>query len=420
MAQAGILDKVRDYTQGVARETASEFETVIRGLDAAEVRLRETLNQLRATIVEPSLRPPDEDSKSLVDFVDETGVQTLLSTIKEGIDTAHESGKEFRESVKALEDETTGIKDLISSAHLKPGNSLPTFSPSSVPQILHAMESDARDLAANLESLVKHFDLCVTAVKHTLGGGAAATSALAHALPDGVAEAVGELSFINDPPDAPPPSPPGPAERIEMLAVLVKDAPEVDAVVSETRAKALDMETDFERVIAHGEMLANAHADATRAFGLLDDAGMRLPAYVTRAQMQLIRWEDERAALNAQVAELEGLRGFYTGFLRAYDGLLVEVGRRADMRRRVGRTRVEAQARLDKMVEEEGRERAAFRREWGEWLPVDLWPGLTAGPGRLEIVEREPEGGEGSVPDVAASVIRRAIKRMGESREADI
>lgn len=50
--------------------------------------------------------------------------------------------------------------------------------------ILHEMEDYARNMAANLESLVSHFDLCAKAIRHTEGGGDAAMR-IAGDLPEG-------------------------------------------------------------------------------------------------------------------------------------------------------------------------------------------------------------------------------------------
>lgn len=44
------------------------------------------MKELRSTIVEPSLRGPDEDRKSLLDFVDEESVDGVMVGLHDSID----------------------------------------------------------------------------------------------------------------------------------------------------------------------------------------------------------------------------------------------------------------------------------------------------------------------------------------------
>lgn len=59
---------------------------VLQSLDVADIRLQKTMDVLRSTIVESAFRPEGEEPKSLLHFVDETGVETLRSNLKETID----------------------------------------------------------------------------------------------------------------------------------------------------------------------------------------------------------------------------------------------------------------------------------------------------------------------------------------------
>jgi autophagy-related protein 17 len=185
-SQIDILEHVRKSTQSIAREAALEFEDVISNLDAAESRLRTTLDQLRATIVESTLRPEGESPRSLVDFVDETGVHDLLETIKESIDATGDARKDYERLIATLEGEINDVRRLLPSrsGNISAADTRDGFR-SPVPDIHQTMTEYAQDMAHNLESLVKHFDLCVTAIKHTEGGGAAAQK-IAGDLPEGV------------------------------------------------------------------------------------------------------------------------------------------------------------------------------------------------------------------------------------------
>ena len=400
-SQLNILSHIGDHNKDVAQEAASEFDGVIRKVDTAESKLRMTLDQLRVTTVEPRLRPAEEAPRSLADFVDETGVETLLSAVKESVQITEGARQGFDESIEALELETSEIKALLfprheesSSKHLQHEVSSP------VPQVLQKMEEHAQEMARNLESLVKHFDLCVTAIKHTEGGGAVA-SKITRDLPEDVRldldDDDGPLEAMSD------------DERKDMLEVLVKDASEVEEVVNEIKEDIAEMEADFEHVVAFGEELNEDFKKTTTAFKLLEEVGTKLPNYITQSQIFLYRWDDEKAKIEDHLADLAELRDLYAGFLLAYDNLLIEVGRRKDMEKRIARVRQDAMAKIDRLIEEEVAERRTFKQEQGDFLPGDIWPGLTTPPTRYDLVVAD--GPIDSVPDISASIINRAIKR---------
>lgn len=50
------------------------------------MRLKETMNILRETMVEAALRPAEEESRSLLDFLNEDDVEAALAALKESID----------------------------------------------------------------------------------------------------------------------------------------------------------------------------------------------------------------------------------------------------------------------------------------------------------------------------------------------
>jgi len=401
-AQIELLSHVLNHTQSISQEGESDFKAVIRVLDAAESRLQQILDQLRSTVVEPSLRPDEETRKTLNDFVDESGVQGLLSTIKESIDAAGDARRTLDLSNAAFDEEISRARSLLEERSGQPGLEQPTdglLSP--VPEILQGMEAHAREMADNLESLVKHFDICVTAIKHTEGGGAAVLK-ITSDLPEGVS-----LDLNNE--DLPL-EPLGEEERLEMLTVLEKDAGEVEEVVMDIRDRAAEMEAKFERVHAYTEYLKERHDHVTTAFRLLENLGGRLTTYIAQSHIFLSRWEEEKAKIVERMEELESLREFYDGFSRAYDKLIIEIGRRKTMEVKLAKVAQDALAKIERLHAEEVAERNAFKQEQGDFLPVDIWPGLMMEPIRYKI-SREEESVSG-VPDISSSVIQRSIRRV--------
>ncbi|MCJ1464207.1 autophagy protein 17 [Pseudocyphellaria aurata] len=403
-SQVQILTRVRKNTEDVAREGAAEFKAVIRDLDTAEKRLRETLNLLRETMVEASLRPEEEGKRSLLDFVDETGVAGLMARIKASIDTASGAHDEFSETNMAFDEDVQSVKNLLATKKPKQEDISAdgvweTRSP--IPEILHDMEEHAKDMADNLESLVRHFDLCVTAIKHTEGGGDAAQR-IAGELPEGV-------DIGQDGANAPA-VPIGEDERREMMEVLEKDASQVEDVVIEIKEHIVEMEAQHDLMTAYTDQLVDEHANTTSAFKLLEDIGLRLPGYIAQSHVFVMRWDDEKAKIEERMDELEELRVFYDGFLRAYDNLLIEIGRRKALETRMEKVAQDAMARIHQLYEDDVEERESFKKAQGDFLPVDIWPGLMAGPLQYEIL---PVGsGAGKVPDVSKSVILQAIRRV--------
>lgn len=401
-SQVNILTQVHENIGKTRREGAEKFMTVTQSIDEADQRLKKTLDRLKKTMVEASLRPPEEEQKSLLDFVDESGVEGLLSTLEESVSAASSAHEELEASNKAFDGDVQGIKRLLAVKKVEAGDSYADEGKiSPIPDILHNMEDRAKEMADNLESLVKHFDLCVTAIKHTEGGGDAAQR-IAGDLPDGV-------DITHEASDAPP-EPMSEEERIEMMEILEKDAGQVEDVVMEIADHISEMEVQHDLVTAHMDHLAIEHSSTISAFKMLEDSGLRLPGYITQKQVFLMRWENEKAKISERMDELEGLREFYDGFLKAYDNLLIEIGRRKALESKMDNVVEEAMAKIEKLYEDDAEEREIFKQEQGDFLPVDIWPGLMAGPLRYEILPAD--GAAGKVPDISRSVLQQAIRRV--------
>ncbi len=403
-SQVVILTQVHDNIEGMRLEGAEEFMAVTQSIDEADRRLKKTLDRLKKTMVEASLRPPGEEQKSLLDFVDESGVDGLLTTLEESVSAASGAHEEFEASNKAFDGDVQGVKRLLAVKKQETGDSyVDEGKRSPIPEILHNMEDRAKEMADNLESLVKHFDLCVTAIKHTEGGGDAAQR-IAGDLPDGV-------DVTHEASDAPP-EPISEEERIEMMEILEKDAGQVEDVVMEIADLISEMEVQHDRVTVHMDQLAIEHSRTISAFKMLEDSGLRLPRYIIQKQVFLMRWEHEKAKISERMDELEGLREFYDGFLRAYDNLLIEIGRRKALELKMENVVEEAMTKIEKLYEDDAEEREVFKQEQGDFLPVDIWPGLMAEPLQYEVLP--VDGAAGKVPDISRSVIQQAIGRVSE------
>lgn len=408
-SQVSVLQHVHQNTSSTARQVKSEFESVLRDLDEADARLGATLEQLSGTFVEAKLRPEGEEKRNLLDFVDEGGVEGVFGAVRGVLDRAGEGMREFADSNKGFEEEIWKVGNLLDGGkdtmeQENDGGSVEVGPGRYLSGILHEMEDYARNMAANLESLVSHFDLCAKAIRHTEGGGDAAMR-IAGDLPEGV-------DLGQDADDAPEPI--GEERWTDMMRVLDEDAGQVEDVVMDIRERLAGMEALYERVESHTDRLAKDHASTTAAFRLLEDVGSKLPGYMTQSQVFLIRWDEDKEKIEERLEELEGIREFYDGFLRAYDNLLIEVGRRKALEMKMEKVVQEAKSQLEKLYEDDSEEREAFSKEEGHFLPQDIWPGLAARPLRFDILPVDESAAR--VPDISKSVIHRAIRRIHAER----
>ena len=401
--QVKVLDQVCTGSESVARHGNAEFAAFLQTLDEAEQRLKGTLQTLRETFVEAGLRPEGEEKKSLLDFVDESGVETVLDRINKSIGNAGMQHKDFAKANEQFAEEVFGVRHLMSEHRSllfeDSAQNVETNSP--LPEILTNMEENAREMANNLESLVKHYDLCVSAVKHTEGGGDAAQR-IAGSLPEGVD--VGE-SDLNASPE-----PISEDERQDMIDIIEKDASQVEEVVTEIRERIAEMEGQEQILIRYIDACTEEHINTNTAFKLLQGIGHRLPDFIGQSQDFLTRWEEEKSRLAEHMEELEALREFYDGFLIAYDNLLIEIGRRGELEAKVEIIIQDAMSKVSRLYKDDSEARKTFKAEQGDFLPVDLWPGMTSSAVQYAVA---PVGDSmGRVPEVPRIVIEQARDRV--------
>ncbi|KAI4180356.1 MAG: hypothetical protein L6R41_007286 [Letrouitia leprolyta] len=407
--QLCTLELVHAHNRAVEQEGALEYGEVIKTLDAADSRLKKTMARLKTTMVENSLRPETDQEKSLLDFVDEGSVEKVLLTLQDSIGLAQSAHQELVETNMVFHNDLNRVERLIESPKVQrsqpladgqQGSSDTPIAPTSpIPDILHDMEGRSRDMADNLESLVKHFDLCLMAIKHTEGGGDAAIRLTAD-LPDGAGmeeDVAGAPEPISD------------KERQDMLEVIAKDADQVEEVVMEICDHVTAMEAQLETVAAYVSRLKEEESSVIAAFKVLEDIGHRLQAFVAQSQVFVMRWDDSKSKIQERMDELSNLEDFYAGYIAAYDNLLVEIGRRQFMEQQMEKVLQDAARKLDVLYEEDSVRREAFKSDYGDFLPVDIWPGLINPPLRFEM---RPRDGVERAPDISKSVIQRAIRRV--------
>ncbi|TVY59596.1 Autophagy-related protein, partial [Lachnellula suecica] len=214
-------------------------------------------------------------------------------------------------------------------------------------------------MASLLDSLVSHFDLCVSAIRHTEGGYAAVRKA-ASSLPPGSdpvsvsgVMTAADLSQTDEPITT--------DERREMLDVLEKDAAQVDDVVLELRDFLAEMESKHDAILEHVSSLSAAYNQTISAYNILEGVGARLSSYIVASQGFQTRWDETKVQIQEQLSELESMRLFYENYFSSYDSLILEVYRRKACEEKVRGIVDKAMEQIGKVYEADMREREGFK-----------------------------------------------------------
>jgi autophagy-related protein 17 len=423
--QTAILARLRRSLQATYNWGTNDFKSLIHTMDEVDGSLGAMMSVLRAKKVQSSLRPPGEEPKTLLDFVDEESVHKLRDAMKKSIEELQVSLQQtsirrwpimitnrppsmqgvqqsFDGDLLRLDTDIRNLKTIISEASISPSGADSSNKPQ-VPMTerLDNLISYSAHMASNLASLTNHFDLCVTAIRTTEGAAALARRKAAETTqpqgPDGVsisgviAEQESNVSDLE---------PKTARDRAEMLKVVVQDAGEVDDVVGEIHEGLRMMEQeygDFQEQVAQTKQ---AYEGMMQAYIALGEIGERLTDYLAAEEDFKQRWEMEKEVVFSHLKEMHELKEFYGRYSGAYDGLVLEVERRRNVNERVEAIWRKAQENVNKIMETDQSARDTFYTDVGEYLPTDLWDDMQ-GPAIKWKVIRERA-------DDAASMVRKS------------
>lgn len=382
-------------------------------VDTSFAGLNSTLTVLRETPIEAALQPPGTSQKHLYDFIDATAVTNLEGTLRECIDRYNSTTATLGESNDAFD---TALDNLHSSIENVPMTPATTSNPSPIPILYHDLEGHAKEAAQAFQGLVQHYDLCVTALQHTEGGSAAAT------------QATGDAPSQSGDEFAAPPEPMGEEELQDMLAVLHKDANEVEEVVIEIRERGSEMTLLLTQIENHINHLRNEASALSSVLQMIAQITTEVRSHLLTSRSFHVSWlDDTRPSLLNGIDEWENQREFYERFDYAYAELLVEVSSRRRRHEKAKRKAEEAQRELDRLFTEDERAREQFALAQGDFLPLDIWPGLRDAPRQYEVRvipmnipdsedEEEQVGTKShivqSIPQLGRNVVERALTRV--------
>lgn len=411
--QIETLHGIRDGIAVSNAEAGNEFKATIAKLDVANDRLQSTLASLRKVVIDSSLqrqriqpRETDDEAgddeagddegelsigtpKTLIDFVDESNHEELLASLHSLIDSFNDSRADLDLTIGHFDESIDGIAESLrpfenpDSPRVK--STIYDQNPLPLPDLFKSMEGHAAEMATLLNSLISHYDLCVSALKHTEGGRQAARKAVlasgGELLKSGSAPGALEESLYG----AKRAEPISDEERAEMVRVLEGDAMEVDDVVHELKERGVEMESLYGQLSTRSSTARSGTRSLWNAVGLLYQIKDSLPLLLDAATQFRESWLTIQTDIHAKTKELVGLRTFYEQFLTAYKKLLREVDRRKAVQTQMKKVADKARRDLDKLYRADQEARAEFVDDVGGFLPGDLWPDLADQGTRWEV-----------------------------------
>ncbi|KAK8208973.1 autophagy protein 17 [Zalaria obscura] len=410
--EVSVLHSIRDGLDSVGRNAEVEFKTVITSLDVANDGLQETLSSLRATLIpssvissQPTLdetsssitssqSPPPPSQKTLHDFIDESTHLKLLDSLRATIDAYNSAQQSLQATISTFDTSLSSLHTSLTRLSSLSSSSTPPSQQDqeseSIPTLFHTLTDHAHETASLLHSLIAHYDLCATALKHTEGGCSAARAANPSSSPFGQDESD---SLYKDTPT--PHAALDASSRAEMLAVLVADAAEVEDVVLEIRSRVTSMESSLDTLRQLHSRARESHKALSTLLSSLRRLGAEMPSLVAAARGFRREWAALGGEIEGKTGEIAELGVFYTGFADAYKRLLKEVARRDAVKAKMRKVAERARREIEALELEDRDMRVVFVNEVGEYLPRDIWPGLEEGAPRWVVKEVAREVGEG-------------------------
>jgi len=162
-----------------------------------------------------------------------------------------------------------------------------------------------------------------------------------------------------------------------------------------------------EQIQGHISSLEVCHADADAAVSQFEEFQASLGGYMVATTEFDSSQKEYQILIHPALDRLASLSEFYAGFARAYDEMVVEVGRRMGVRNKMEGIMKRALAEIDELYEHDLQKREEFKAETGEYLPVDIWPGLMDPPMRYSV---EAIGGD--IPILKKEVLSKALRTV--------
>lgn len=249
--------------------------------------------------------------KTLQDFVDLDQIEAMRGYIRTCIDAVNRADGEISETIAILETQSRNVANAMEPRqevkYIRLSNHM-------VASTFLSIEERASDMAESLQSLINHYDLCVTAVRNTEGAGEAVAAELD--------ESDRNLERKKDEPQM------SDAERAELLKVIQTDAEEVDDVVNEINKLATEVESQVEQIDEHLKAVTVDSSNISSAMQLLGAFSARMSSCVSAGSTFLRIWAEQLENIQEKLPEMKMADHAFRSYLEGYRRMVSELDRR--------------------------------------------------------------------------------------------
>ncbi|ODQ66682.1 APG17-domain-containing protein [Nadsonia fulvescens var. elongata DSM 6958] len=355
--QLVVMRSVKSAMEGSHRSSFKNLESTLADLDTIDVQLASVLKRLEETDLDPALNEfRDYSVLNLRSFVDEDSIEKLRSSIRDAIDQVQESQTNLKLSIVNLS------KDL--DTFFQSINVLDEPQDDQVRQLhinVADIEQNAQAMAMLLESLARHFDQCTKAVELMKRDGS------------NNLESEEERE-----------------ELLELVEVLQSDAEEVNGVLVELDSRLITIEESEMSVTEYLKKANEVYGKAVAIFETFDAFGS---TSLQNYQIVIQDFDESRKQHNKVFhflqMEMKSLVEYYDHFLGSYKTMILEIRRRGSYESKLSAIISDAEDKINRVIREEQKSRKSFLDEHGEFLPSDLWPGLSESPQIFRLVMPE-------------------------------
>lgn len=364
-----------DKAQGKGNE---ELNRAINDLREMEETLDASLRNLENTQLDPGFITDDNNhgKKNLRSFVFEDGIEKLKHTIKEIIDASKHTQTQASEDLSKIHQETEDLtsKKIATSIQEAKDKSL-----ENAHQGADVIASNAHSMAELLESLTRHYDQCMTAVD------------MSQKTPKTHRQSNSELD--------------------ELLSVLENDSQQVEDVVNELYGHRKAIEASEKSVSDFYNSIQARYTEVVDYFEVVDQfTKSKLPGYLKTLDGYSQKQKYHVEEISGLIKELSSLVEYYDIFLNSYHALILEIGRRTKAEQKMQSIIDDMSKTLSRFRQEEVEARKEFINDRGNYLPNDLWSGLTDNPSEAKI--EFDQSNTNKLPTISEESIQKAKKEI--------
>jgi autophagy-related protein 17 len=195
---------------------------------------------------------------------------------------------------------------------------------------------------------------------------------------------------------------------LNLYEVLENDSKEVEGVVLELEDRNNSIQVSEKSVSEFYQQMQKMHKVVVKYFNQLELFGnTNLPSTLESIDDYSKKQKVQVEEVSKLIEEISSLTDYYEMFSKSYHAMVLEILRRSDAQSKLETYLDDVAKTLNKLHQEELDARKTFLDERGDFLPIDLWPGLTASP-RVPKISLETT----EFPKLSEKTITNAIKEI--------